>query len=122
LNTATSAGISERLATLREKEAPTPLWVFLYIYHKAQYNCYIEGMAGARDLAKYLAPITIPAEYDTLATPHLLVNYETQELAKVLAPVLTYNDMKSYLHTHSAIVYTYIYKVLPKLQRGYSNE
>ncbi len=67
---------------------PTSLAVFLYIYTHASYDCYIDHMAGAKALARYLAPIDIPV-VSTIPVPDILVSYELQELAKVLKPHTT---------------------------------
>jgi hypothetical protein len=70
---------------------PTSLDTYLYIYNYARIECYISYMAGAKALARYLAPIDIKEIHATV--PDMLVSYELTELAKVLQPhMLTHHN------------------------------
>jgi len=76
------------LAAYRERlevaKIATPLWVYLYIYEKANHACYTPHMQGAKMLATFLSPIEAPVFPDTCKVPIMLGNYETQELEKIL--------------------------------------
>lgn len=74
----------DTLGTLAYKNTPTPLWVFLYLYEKAQKESYISYMAGAKELAAFLAPIEVPIIESPHKIPEMLYSYETRELSKVL--------------------------------------
>ena len=95
------------LAAFRERleveKIATPLWVFLYLYEKANRECYIDRMEGARSLASYLSPIEIPTFPDTCKVPDILGNYETQELEKILGC------------SQDTIILSTINEVLPRL-------
>ena len=74
----------ERIAIAADT-IPTPLATYMHIYISACNSCYMNYMLGARMLARYLAPIDIPAPtIATSAIPDMLVSYELQEIAKIL--------------------------------------
>ncbi len=64
----------------------TPLWLFLYVYSKAQHLCYIDNMAGAKALYKYLSPIKLPENFSKNILPELLYSYELQQIEQLLVP------------------------------------
>lgn len=96
-----STNLAAKFAALKEQantslsspehaSIPTPLATFLYIYSLATYECYIDYMHGAKALAKFLAPIEIPApRYDIRKYPNLLCSYTTNELSKIIASYAT---------------------------------
>lgn len=55
--------IAERLALLKEPTIRTPLYVFLHIYYKAQHECYIDYMHGAKLLYQWLSTPEVPIDY-----------------------------------------------------------
>ncbi len=97
-----------KLSALREKvkaEDPCPrsdsrqqstLATFLLLYSRADSECYIDYMQGAKDLLAWLTsngsiPLLIPVEkYPEIENPKFIVprllgGYETGELAKIIA-------------------------------------
>ena len=99
--------LEERMSLLKEKHdtqvtsddtSPTPLATLLYIYNHARYDCYIDYMEGAKALIKYLSPIEMPNTFPKyFPVPSLLLNYELTELAKLLSPPLTTNNIEESL-------------------------
>lgn len=88
--------LAARLAALRERDTPTPLWLFLYIYSMTSRECSIGYHAGSKVLISYLtAGGTVPLDYQTekypeilnknFIVPRLLSGYDSSELAKALA-------------------------------------
>ena len=73
---------SEAIAAFKLSRSPTPLATYMYLYEKAQRQCYIDYMEGAELLAAYLRPINIPMTH--YAIPRMLRSYELNELAKIL--------------------------------------
>ena len=74
---------------------PIPFHVFLEIYNKANHECYIEYMRGAKALYKWLAFTDHagiefpPVSFDSknkhrIKVPSALQGYESQELAKIV--------------------------------------
>jgi len=63
-----------------------PLWVFLYMYQKANHECYIEYMRGAKALANWLGELDFPSyeEKELNSIPSLLQGYESNQLARIL--------------------------------------
>jgi len=57
----------------------------LYIYERAEEECYPNYMEGAKALYKYLSPIGIPDTHALrrMKTPSCFYSYETQELEKI---------------------------------------
>lgn len=60
----------------------TPLKTYLTIYNKAQHECYINYMEGAKILAEWLGPLEL-VKYSKI--PRIHRSYETQELGKILS-------------------------------------
>lgn len=78
----------------------TSLSTFLAIYNKARYECYIDHMAGAKALIKYLGPLVIPKAKSSWHNS-LLGSYETQQLAKVISG---YTYGPQFEEVHNAII------------------
>ena len=110
-----SIDLSERMSKLKEEnnisstsddKTPTPLWVFLYICEKSDRAYYTEYMAGAKALAKYLAPIEIHP-MPQKSPPDMLRSYETQELARIISPASKApEDFKRYYEVYAIILHT----------------
>lgn len=95
--------LTEKLAKLRETtntspesavKTPTDLETFLRIYNKSGRECYIDYMAGAKALYKFLSPITIPSDVifnSTLTNIAVLHSYEVSQLASVIVPAPVYS-------------------------------
>ena len=73
------------------EDKPIPFHVFLEIYNKANHECYIEYMRGAKALYKWLAFTDnagiefSPVSFDSKnKIPSALQGYESQELAKIV--------------------------------------
>ena len=126
------SSLAERLASIRENAntsprsetiEATPLRTFLFLYTKANTECYEEYMEGAKALYKYLAPLYfpyIPAIYNIdCPVPSLLRGYESLELAKVITPRLPEDSLEVYLAKLSladrAIMFSMFIEVLPEL-------
>lgn len=89
--------LQERMAALRETSNPNsysdapdslPLSVYLTIYEKAHYECYINYMEGAKALHHYLTssnryPLLMSPSSDSI--PRLLITYELNELDRIIA-------------------------------------
>ena len=91
-----------------------PLWVFLHIYNKAQHECYIEYMRGAKELYKWLAftdtenpGIDFPSIPEDLRVPSALQGYESQALAQVIIqysfPSMSKGNMETYTELLSTV-------------------
>jgi len=116
----TDPSIADRMATLKENsnQSPrseatnsSPLSLFLAIYNKAEHDCYIDYMEGAKALHSWLTlQGTVPLELGVidlyLKVPKLLTSYSLQELTKILAPE---DDLK-----RSALVRAAIFTTLCK--------
>ncbi len=85
-----------KLQALKLSKTPSPLWLFLTIYSKAQHECYINYNEGAKVLYSWLTSDgTIPLDYQidkypeiantSFKVPALLQGYESSELSKILA-------------------------------------
>lgn len=107
-------------SVLSKDRTPTPLATFLLIYTKANDECYVDYMEGAKRLIKYLAPIEIDDYYSDAKIPGLLSGYESYELAKLLTPMVSGENIEEYLprlnRTSRAIMLTML-DLLPLLQR-----
>ena len=108
-----TTSMSARLASLRqtantsvrsEETGTTSLKDFLHIYTASSHECYVDYMAGARALHKYLAPVFVP--YTGNSVPQLLMNYELTELAKILCGYKGLEDSARLRATEHAIVTT----------------
>jgi len=100
----------EALGNLKASLAPTPLWVYLYIYTKADRECYLNYMEGAKALARWLGKIEVPADTSDIEIPSLLCNYETQELEAITGA------------SQDIIVSTLIEEVIPRMIGDLTNE
>ena len=126
MSTIDFAAVKARIAALYPDQSPdsgdktpTPLWVYLEIVNKANTECYINYMQGARDLFNWLAPIDFqlalyPEALDpAVKTPELLGSYYMNELVKILAARSRYVSFDEWLACsnviHKAIYYTTIY-------------
>lgn len=113
--------IAARMAKLRQESNqsprsnsinPSPLSLYLAIYNKANRECYIDYMQGAKDLYNWLTsngavPLEIeePSEFEI---PKLSSNYSLVEIVKILVPK---NNLKERARIHKAIL-VIIYKDL----------
>lgn len=124
--------LATRLATLSEesntspiseegRKTPTSLDTYLLLLTKAENECYIDYLDGARRLYKYLSPIIIdyPSDRKIDRVPALLTGYYTAELEKILAPRRAGEELDSWLDRRNIasinILYAMIHYVLPKL-------
>lgn len=90
--------LSSRLAALKHSVTPTPLRTFLALVNKADKECYVDYMAGAKALYTFLAPIDIPDYNSQLyVVPPVLQGYYLWELAKILSPRDIGEDQESWL-------------------------
>ncbi|PHQ81753.1 MAG: hypothetical protein COB66_01390 [Coxiella sp. (in: Bacteria)] len=108
------------LSTEDHSRHPTPLATFLLIYTKAEKECYIDYMEGARRLVKFLSPISIPCYPESYRVPALLSGYSTYEVAKILLPGNpAVEGIQSYLTrlevVERAICFCMIEEVLPAI-------
>lgn len=110
--------LQQRMADLKSKhdhkvrsddKTPTPLSAFLRIYLKAEHECYIDYMRGARLLADYLSPIEIPA---TTPFPHVPQLFRTYDIAELAAHLATdRNDLAEVRAIENAMIITYVESV-----------
>lgn len=72
-----------------DSQQPTSLATYLCIYNKAGKECFLDYMAGAKALLKYLGPIVIPDIPEELLPsymPGMFHAYEVTALSDVLYP------------------------------------
>lgn len=123
-----SLSLQERLAILRTNNTPIPLWVFLYIYSKAERECYTNYMAGAKILLAWLTDDgKIPLDFQekkypeignkNFKVPSLLRGYESLELSKILtAHIPDFNiRLKAMSKADRAIYFAMTKRVLQEL-------
>lgn len=121
------------LQELKISRQPTPLWVLLYLYSKAEHDCYIDYMAGARDLLYYLtANGTVPLDLQEelypeindpeFKVPGLLLSYPSDRLSGMISDISNPrvgSNMRVWVMDTAkmsrAIQVTMIKKVLPLL-------
>ena len=109
------------LAAFKEKleaaAAPTPLWVYLYIYHKSRGGCYTSYMEGAKALYKFLSPIAIPTCYDgeEFQLPTYMYGYESDEMATILVGEDRLVRTCQHQDIQNIIIHTTFNEVLPRL-------
>ena len=101
----------EALGNLKASLAPTPLWVYLYLYTKADRECYLNYMEGAKALARWLGKIEMPHPI-LRSIPKTFYNYETFELAKIVNPTRLAQKQHE---TEKKIVTCLIEEVMPRL-------
>ena len=71
-----------------ELDTPTSLATFLLIYSRAEHECYVDYMQGAKDLAEWLAPIEYPDFAfidDRYKVPSLLKGYSSIQIAEIIS-------------------------------------
>lgn len=108
-----------KLELIKLIRQPSPLSLFLTIYSKANHECYINHMEGARALKEWLGQIDLPIERypEILNTnfyvPRLLAGYESQQIAIVLSGGRTYG--KSYRQIHNAIYFVMSREIISEL-------
>lgn len=99
-----------------------PLWVFLYMYEKAEHECYIEYMRGAKALYRWLASedgIAFPiVSVENIKIPSSLQGYSSQELAKIIlensfSPEVI--NVELLCSIHDVITFSLITEVFPRL-------
>ena len=97
---------------------PSPLSLFLSIYSKAEHECYINYMEGAKILAAWLGNITLPVDTypeilnPNFSVPSLLYGYESQQLAAIISGD-SYG--KKYIQTHNAIYFVMSREIICEL-------
>lgn len=115
---ATPAPLSA-LERIKLSRQPSPLSLFLTIYCKANRECYMEYMRGAKALLAWLGEIDYPTDRypeilnPNFRVPNLLRSYPLNELAKMLEPYEKYNNMDEYYRAN-VIAQNAIYFVMSR--------
>ncbi len=108
------------LEALKLKHKPVPLSVFIYIYAKADEECYPQYMKGATLLLSYLTsdgtvPLLLPPKAPTSThLPNYLRTYELNQLAKLITPRTPSISMQAYinqLNINEVRIYTILHEV-----------
>ncbi len=120
--------IAAKIAEMRAAAVPTPLATYLHILARADTECYIDYLAGARALAAYLAPLELPVSTYPEITDNsynytaLLGGYYIQELARMLADsgyIPGCNDRN--IITRAILIVT-LSEVVPSINRNRNNQ
>ena len=121
-----STSLLERMAELRQRQADidpcprselattsSPLSLYLAIYSKANHECYINYMEGAKLLLNWLAPAGTPLDYQvelypaiedtSYKVPRLMRGYETGEICSLLEPYEKYNNTELYFAAQAKV-------------------
>lgn len=129
MNESVSVSIQDRMRALKEKSntssrsdnnTPTQLATLLLLFTKAERECYIHYMEGAKALVDWLRPIAIP-DIGDYKIPMVLHSYTNGQLARLIAPEQYGESLDDYLFrlgkVEDAITYTVIHNTIQEINK-----